>query len=236
MTTSNPFTARITEAAKEGYIGTPRNRRPRTGAGSRLAALEADQTPNVPLYPVLPESLSTPRQQAFMTDLLNEKDLTAETRGKYIARIGQLSDEQARRNLTKEQASNFIEYLFSLPRKEARPVEQAAIPAGRYAVPNHMLNGDTADNSISFFQVDAPQEGRWAGYVFVSRQAGSDLLRMNRRQQDEAKNAIRKFGYEAASRLYGLELGHCGVCGRELTNEVSRAEGIGPVCMTKMGW
>jgi len=30
--------------------------------------------------------------------------------------------------------------------------------------------------------------------------------------------------------LYGTELGECGVCGRTLTDEKSRAYGIGPVC------
>ena len=34
---------------------------------------------------------------------------------------------------------------------------------------------------------------------------------------------------------YGQELGECGVCGRELTDEQSRAIGIGPVCREKLG-
>ena len=30
--------------------------------------------------------------------------------------------------------------------------------------------------------------------------------------------------------------GSCGHCGRTLTNEESRARGIGPICAGKMGW
>jgi hypothetical protein len=37
---------------------------------------------------------------------------------------------------------------------------------------------------------------------------------------------------EAAAR-YGRELGQCGLCGRDLTDEASRAAGIGPVCRTR---
>lgn len=36
-----------------------------------------------------------------------------------------------------------------------------------------------------------------------------------------------------ASSLYGTELGHCGLCGRELTDESSRERGIGPTCAEK---
>jgi uncharacterized protein DUF6011 len=32
---------------------------------------------------------------------------------------------------------------------------------------------------------------------------------------------------------YGQELGECGHCGRTLTDEASRAAGIGPVCASK---
>lgn len=37
----------------------------------------------------------------------------------------------------------------------------------------------------------------------------------------------------AAAALYGQELGHCGLCGRELTDDESRAAGIGPVCIRR---
>jgi len=40
----------------------------------------------------------------------------------------------------------------------------------------------------------------------------------------------------AAIVTYGVELGVCGRCGRHLTDEDSRAAGIGPDCAAKLGW
>jgi Family of unknown function (DUF6011) len=40
-------------------------------------------------------------------------------------------------------------------------------------------------------------------------------------------------GAEQASKRYGRELGNCGRCGRTLTDDASRAAGIGPVCASK---
>lgn len=37
----------------------------------------------------------------------------------------------------------------------------------------------------------------------------------------------------AAMARYGLEMGRCGYCGRDLTDEESRTRGIGPVCYAK---
>lgn len=42
--------------------------------------------------------------------------------------------------------------------------------------------------------------------------------------------------YNVASNRNGRELGHCGVCGRTLTDEESRARGIGPICAENNGW
>lgn len=234
MTTSNPFTARIAEAAKEGYIGTPRNRRPRTGAGSRLAALEAAQTPNVPLEP-----MATDRQVSFMLDLILGRDFSGETRPAWQARIRHLQAnwDTALRDLTKGQASAFIEYAMTMPAL-ARPQEaadHADIPAGHYALPARQLSWNLS-NEIAFFNVDRPEHGKWAGHTFITMQAGGEYVRLNRRQQAEVKDALRVYGFQDASALYGRELGRCGVCARELTNDASREAGIGPKCQAKMGW
>ena len=48
-------------------------------------------------------------------------------------------------------------------------------------------------------------------------------------------NEIMKDPKEASIR-FGKEVGECGVCHSPLTNEASRAAGIGPVCARKKGW
>lgn len=133
-----------------------------------------------------------------------------------------------------------IDWLETLPvaaRSEVQdrpaltlPSPSSDVPEGRYAVRN-------AEGVVKFYRVDRPTEGRWAGYVFVKVQASDDLYPVRNRQQREAVlAAIAEAGIEASMTLYGRELGKCGHCGRTLTDEDSRARGIGPVCYGKMGF
>jgi hypothetical protein len=101
------------------------------------------------------------------------------------------------------------------------------VPAGRYAL-------QTAEG-VRFYVVDRPTEGRWAGLTFVKVQASDDLHNIrNRDERIRILSAIVAVGPLAASQLYGRELGRCGVCGRTLTDETSRAAGIGPVCAGRL--
>lgn len=111
---------------------------------------------------------------------------------------------------------------------DARPaiVKAASVPAGRYAL-------DNGNGSVRFYRVDVPTEGKWAGYTFVKVQASDDEFNVKNRTEREAILARIAVDPQAASRLYGTELGVCGVCGRTLTNDESRAAGIGPVCAAK---
>lgn len=104
----------------------------------------------------------------------------------------------------------------------------SAVPAGRYALVNE-------SRGIEFYRVDKPSEGKWAGKTFVKRQAGDDFYTMSRSHQQDALRAIAG-DPKAAMLRYGIELGRCGHCGRTLTNDESRALGIGPVCREKIGF
>lgn len=91
-------------------------------------------------------------------------------------------------------------------------------PDGRYAV-------DNAEGLLRFYLC---REGK----VFVMASNTEHRIPDN-----AAKTIIEKIAIdpELASRTYGREIGDCGRCGRTLTNEVSRAAGIGPICASK-GW
>lgn len=106
------------------------------------------------------------------------------------------------------------------------------VPAGRYAIDTE--NG--AINELAFYKVDRPTEGRWAGRVFVKLIIGGDEQRLSWAATKSVLAKITAAGPEAASARYGHEIGECGICGRQLTNDESRARGIGPVCVQKMGW
>lgn len=101
-------------------------------------------------------------------------------------------------------------------------------PQGRYAILD--------DGVTKFYKVDVPTEGKWTGYVFVKVQASDDFHNIRGREaREHIVNEIAK-DPEAAMLLYGRELGKCGHCGRTLTDEDSRARGIGPICAGKVAF
>ena len=106
------------------------------------------------------------------------------------------------------------------------------VPAGRYAIDTqvHAVNG------TAFYRVDRPTEGKWAGRVFVKQLIGPEEQRLSQKQGGAIIAAIARVGAEAAAARYGHEIGECGLCGRRLTNDESRARGIGPICAAKAGW
>lgn len=106
---------------------------------------------------------------------------------------------------------------------------QVTVPAGRYAI--------EMDGTLKFYVVDRPTEGHWAGYTFVKVQASDETFPIkNRAMRQAILDRIDEVGVEEAMLRYGREIGRCGHCGRTLTNEESRARGIGPVCAGKMGF
>lgn len=112
------------------------------------------------------------------------------------------------------------------------PTADVQVPAGRYAVATNA----GATNELAFYKVDRPTEGRWAGYVFVKLLISDDEQRLSRDAGIAVLAKIAAAGVAEASAAYGHEIGECGVCGRTLTNDESRARGIGPVCIENMGW
>lgn len=103
-----------------------------------------------------------------------------------------------------------------------------AVAAGRYAL--------VIDGVTKFFKVDAPTEGRWQGYTFLSVQAGDELYPVKAFTTKYEVLTLIAADLKGAMLLYGREIGSCGHCGRTLTNQESRERGIGPVCANKLAW
>src|ERR1044071_3448512 len=80
------------------------------------------------------------------------------------------------------------------------PALEAAVPAGRYALPRH----DDRDG-CRFFRVEKPTEGTWAGRTFVKRQAGDDWYPV--RDVNTRASILREIGKDVrgALELYGHE-------------------------------
>jgi hypothetical protein len=184
-----------------------------------------------------PEPGPTPRQIEFIESLRAERALTP-------ADVAWLDSNPP---TTKARASEIITSLLAAPKtptavaaaspanvSRSRYPSPELLPEGRYALP------EQAGAQITFWRVDRPAEGRWAGYVFVKACYGSPgslrYERVDTRSGIEVAARIAEYGAERASKLFGTELGTCGVCGSPLTNRESRELGIGPVCRAKVGW
>ncbi len=160
----------------------------------------------------------------------------------WMADGGESDNAEFYKPLTSGGASTLIELLMALPSKGAvaatvRPsmahVPTAEeVPAGRYAIET----ASGATNELAFYVVDRPTEGRWAGYVFVKLMVSDEEQRLSRDTQTAILRKIAEVGAATASARYGHEIGKCGVCNRTLTNDESRARGIGPVCAANSGW
>jgi hypothetical protein len=124
------------------------------------------------------------------------------------------------------------------PSAPAAPVllDLSSLPAGMYAVPN----GTTRLK----VQIDRPDEGKWAGWIFVKDGAvyGEGRKYGHQRPGDRAGyrgeiepelRAIVADPIEAMAE-YGRITSTCGLCHRPLENDESVKRGIGPWCYRKM--
>jgi len=116
--------------------------------------------------------------------------------------------------------------------RQPRKLDLSTLPSGRYAA---------ADDAgiIRFVRLDRLRRGQWAGWIFVTepasgRKIGSQSPRRSYRGglTDVLRNVARDPLH--AAELFGRRLGVCGQCGHALTDPVSRARGIGPICARRL--
>lgn len=133
--------------------------------------------------------------------------------------------------LTKQEASMAIQLLLDMPVPQvaANVTTSLAlneVPKGYYAI--------DMDDTVKFYRVDCPTTGKWAGRTFVSVQASDDFHSIKAPAARAAiLSAIAEQGIATSTARYGVLIGRCGVCNRTLTDETSRALGIGPVCRNR---
>jgi hypothetical protein len=232
--TKNPHTARFLQTFHSGIGSNGVNYR--EGIVSETEALELEANQDADLLDLVEDKdvvdLRTPGQARFMDDLIGR-----------LARLDPATGEAARTytdgmtehgKWTAGREGNASAWIDRMIRKEnelkaarpAEPTEAPAVPDGRYAVEE--------DGTLRFFHLRNGKAGtRWEGFVFIDIQASDDLHTIRDRARKARIVALIAADLEAASRRYGQELGVCGRCGRTLTDEESRAYGIGPVCREK---
>ena len=91
----------------------------------------------------------------------------------------------------------------------------------------------------------APDTGKNAGALYVKTKSGEYLGKVCEGMFHAVMTcsaATKTHIIEAAAdphkaaKAYGLKVGECSCCGRELTNKESIELGIGPICRDKFGW
>jgi len=94
--------------------------------------------------------------------------------------------------------------------------------------PRPMYYAIVEDGVTKFFRVKA---GTKPGWWWIDAQASDEFHPIkNVARKNAILNAIVAMGPETSTRLYGQSIGSCGRCHRTLTDETSRARGIGPEC------
>ena len=116
-----------------------------------------------------------------------------------------------------DQASRIITQLKELPWEERDQTMNFGVKDGRYAIPKE-------DGTLMFYSV---KKGKFITFVNVW---ASDA-RYPIKALPEKKRILEAIAADPdAGPRFGREIGACYVCGRTLTDETSRALGIGPVC------
>lgn len=184
----------------------------------------------VPVEYTQSEAALSDRQADYILALVDERD------------VGDHADDIRSRvragTVSKRLASEWIQRLRAKPRKTSRFArmkgEMPEVPDGRYAID---LEG--YDN-LMFYRVKTGKgDTRWAGFMFVDAGRGGshgDLKWTSIKNPAYKKQVLEKIiadGIEAAGERFGQTVGACYVCGRSLTDDTSRALGIGPDCRGK---
>lgn len=89
------------------------------------------------------------------------------------------------------------------------------------------------EGTLKFLVIKELRSGKWAGRVFVDSMGSSTAYPVKAPATLTAYLTAVLAAPEAAAKRYADEMGQCSDCNRPLTNEESRARGIGPECWSK---
>ena len=146
---------------------------------------------------------------------------------KLVARLGGEPNRAGYESLSKRAISAKIdEALESLKHQpKAQTTSVADLPKvedGHYAVKSH-----TGNNDLDFYRI---KNGRRPGIVFIDVVVGGHPDQpVARAIRARVMAAIAK-DPQTAAKAYADAIGNCYKCNRHLTDETSRALGIGPQC------
>ncbi len=222
------FNGKVVESTPEAIAAV------KAAKAAKAAAKVADRNAKYAAYRAQRDNApASDAQKGFVDSLLAQRDVPAEA-----GAIDVLA-------LTKPEASSLIEWLLTLPRKpvvvtlpgkaDTLTAPKVTVPNGRYALT------PAGETQAKFYRVNSPDKGTWKGYTFVSEIVGGGLggwgaQRNIRGAAADAVLASIATDPQKAMADFGHLTNHCGKCKALLTDEVSVANGIGPVCIKTLGW
>ncbi len=133
---------------------------------------------------------------------------------------------------TKRDASSTIDWLLTLPREKnlnaggdsTLQVLLRDVPDAFYALPSK-----TGTNDLDFVAVVTRGERRYVNR-YLGGQGQVHIRAAEQRAFAQHLSALAPEQLYVFRTVFGIELGRCCGCGRELTDETSRALGVGPEC------
>lgn len=197
------------------------------GFSSNRASQLIDHLKSLPLAEVQPEARRNRREQK------------CERCGQMVpAGEGLLHREEKVTGVSGRQAVSNIFWTVThdgeCPRSEQDQLEEMleGRPDGYFAIP-FIGKGEVTD--LTFFGIRTIKTGRRKGQREVVHTVGGhgDLTNLSLEWVAKALEVLDTVDINEAAALYGTELGHCGRCGKTLTNDDSREIGIGPDCLKK---
>lgn len=193
--------------------------------GTEEDTAEAAQDDLLNLVPAAaPSYQPSPAQVALIAKLILEVHALDAELGSQAGSYTAAMDRECA--WTRENTSRWIGNLIKKSRELSTAARKATprdeVADGRYAVEE--------DGVLKFFKV---KNGNRPGFVFLDIQASDDWHSV--RDLGRIRRIVATIAQDpkAAMIRYGHELGECGRCGRTLTDEASRAAGIGPICQGK---
>jgi hypothetical protein len=171
------------------------------------------------------EAKISPAQRGYLLKLIRTKNVEHGGKTDLILKCLRISEDPEEFGMSKKKASELITWYEAQkdkPDAQQNGNDLPDVKAGRYAVNNEQ-------GKLAFYRVSRPTDGKWKGWTFV------DVMASDERHPIKgfaAKKAIlEKIAADPdAGPRFGREIGSCYVCGRTLTDELSRQLGIGPVC------
>jgi hypothetical protein len=187
----------------------------------------------------------TAKQRGFILSLLAERNIShvEPARVDSLMKSLRISEDPEEYGMGQRQASKVIEWLLKQPKRDApsntiitsqrhADVKPTGLDDGYYAV----RGVEGHKNETSFYRLRSPKQGNWVGCQFLDQVVGHGK-RYPVKGDARAKIValINEQGPIECRKLYGQEIGACGRCGRELTDDTSRRFGIGPDCRDILG-